>query len=149
MKKMSTLMFVILSIVLFATAGYCAKDSPEEHVKRFYLWYVDQRMKEDPLYNNTIEKFVDHCVVRNLRIFDKRWYFDADYFTKAQDMWDTWRKVLIVYTAMHVDKTTSIVPVSFKFAEDNEQQLVVFVQKHNNAYRITKVIDTFPYVASE
>jgi hypothetical protein len=69
-------------------------------------------------------------------------YFDSNYYTKSQDVWDEWIDSLIVHNTTKIDDTTSIVPISFKLSETTYHHLIIFVQREKGALKITKVVDT-------
>lgn len=72
----------------------------------------------------------------------ERSFFETDYFTKSQDIWKEWLDVLVVHKEIKVNNTTSIVPITFKFAEDKQHHLIVFVNKEVDGWRIIKVAGT-------
>lgn len=140
---------MLLCIGIFTSAhkASCAEISAEQHVKNFYIWYINEFDKpkvpaNDILDDDTIYTYVDHCVVQNIRILYLRYYWDADYFTKSQDIWKEWLDVFIVHPATKINDSTSIIPISFVLSQDKQHHLVVFVQHKNNTYSITKVIGT-------
>ncbi len=69
-------------------------------------------------------------------------YFETDYFSKSQDCWDEWLDVMVVHKEMKINEITSVVPVSFKFSEDKQHNLLVFVRKEKDGWRIIKVAGT-------
>jgi len=71
-----------------------------------------------------------------------RSYFTADYFTKSQDVWDEWLDVMVVHKQIKVNDTTSVVPISFKWSDDKQRHLLVFVRKQMDGWRIIKVAGT-------
>lgn len=147
MKKVCIAMLLWIGIFASSRQASCAEISAEQHVKNFYIWYINESDKpkgpsNDILDDDTIYTYVDHCVAQNIRILYLRYYWDADYFTKSQDIWKEWLDVFVVHPATKINDTTSIVPISFVFSQDKQHHLVVFVQHTNNTYRITKVIGT-------
>ncbi len=141
-KTLITLLFVFM---LSSPSGvaYCAEISAEQHVHNFYQWYITVASTQSPpLGDDAVYQYVNHCVVQNIKIFYARSYFDADYFTNSQDIWKGMLDVLVIHEATKVDETTSIVPISFKWAEDIQQHMVVFVQNEQGNWRITKVAST-------
>lgn len=141
MKRIFIPLFLYFLLFVDADKACCTEISAEQQVENFYSWYITERIHSKcPINNDDIEKYVNHCVVNNIRIFYKRAYFDADYFTKSQDIWDEWLNDVVVHAATKINDSTSIVPISFKFSNNLQQDLIVFVQTSNKGPRITKVI---------
>ena len=148
MKKLFILpaLFFYLVIALPNTHAHCEQNDEEQLVRDFYIWYIKERINlKKPLQNDEIYNYVYHCTVNNVHIGNLRGFRDADYFTRAQDIWERWIDVLEVHKATKIDNTTSIVPISFKFTENSLNHLVIFVQRGKEGWRITKVVDTYHF----
>lgn len=129
-------------------AAHSASGDAERLVKNFYHWYIveSSNRREFLPGDDTIYEYVDKAVVDHLReLYEKSAFFDADYFTKSQDIWVEWLDVLTIHQAVKMDDALSIVPVSFKLTEDRQHHIVIFVGNKNGLLRITKVSGVYPF----
>lgn len=148
MKKICILALFVFVLLVYTQQAHAKKNAAEQCVRKFYTWYITEDLKEDaylnhPLDNPDIYKYVYHCTVNNIRIFYARGYFDADYFTKSQDVWDKWLDAMVVHKEIKLTETVSIVPVSFQSRPDFEPHTIIaFVQKENGRFYVTKLVGT-------
>lgn len=133
--------FVCFVLILaMSVDAQCKARLAEEHVKEFYKFYILGGTKIS--IDSDLSEYVDECVLRTLRILYNREYFETSYFTKSQDLWGEWLDVLVVHKEMKINDTTSVVPISFKWSEDKQHHLLVFVRKEMDGWRIIKVVGT-------
>lgn len=140
---MKIILYTLICFILVATMpmpALCGSDSAENHVKDFYRFYIES--DTNITIHSDLTKYVDGCMLKSLRIMYERSFFETDYFTKSQDIWKEWLDVLVVHKEIKVNNTTSIVPITFKFAEDKQHHLIVFVNKEVDGWRIIKVAGT-------
>jgi len=140
---MKELRYILIGLIIFSMIPsnvQCKPNSAENHVKEFYQWYIRgfARISID----NDLSEYIDKCVLSTLRTMYRRDFFHADYFTKSQDCWDEWLDVMVVHKEMKITDATSVVPISFKFSEDKQHHLLVFIIKEKDGWRITKVSGT-------
>ena len=143
MKKIYILSFFYFIFSSPVNSTFASSNNAEDHVAYFYIWYISEYLKlNNPMDNEIIYEYVNNCVVNNIRIFYEREYFDANYFTKTQDIWKEWLNGLVTHKSINIDGVISIVPISFKLSVDVQHQLVVFVQKEKDGFKIIKIVDT-------
>ncbi|WP_459935352.1 YqhG/Tai3 family protein [Fundidesulfovibrio butyratiphilus] len=140
MATIRFILFCLLVIVIMPGNTQCKSNFAEDHVKEFYQWYIHGFAKIS--IDSDLSSYADECVVSVLRIMYNRDYFHADYFTKSQDCWDEWLDVMVVHKEMKINDETSIVPISFKWSENQQHHLLVFVRKEKDGWRIIKVSGT-------
>ncbi|GAB6037605.1 hypothetical protein JCM15519_21640 [Fundidesulfovibrio butyratiphilus] len=134
-------MLFCLFVLLFAPSFvHCKLNSAENHVKEFYQFYIRSGTKIT--IDSDLSSYVDGCTLRTLRIMYNRACFDSDYFTRSQDVAEDWLDVLVIHKEMKVNDTTSVVPISFRWSEDKQHHLLVFVKKEVDGWRIIKVSGT-------
>ncbi len=155
MKKtiLAFAMLFCLAFTLRAPGALCSDGSEKRLVEDFYTWYIttalDQRAKSsgpfrDPIYDDAVYAYVHQGTVSAIRTYYAKNYLDANYITKSQDLWDTWLEAFVAQPAVKIDGTTSLVPVTFKWTEEAQRHLLVFVQKTKDGWRIIKIEDTIP-----
>jgi len=139
MKELRYILFGLIIFSMIPTNTECKPNSAENHIKKFYQWYIRDGPKS---IDSDLSEYVDECVLKTIRILYKRDYFETGYFTKSQDCWDEWLDVMVVHKEMKINDATSVVPISFKFSEDKQHHLLVFVRKDKDGWRIIKVSGT-------
>ena len=139
MKKWVSALFIIVCVFLFASSAYCKPATPEQLVKDFYVAYLGGEALLSVYDTKEMEKYIDPCTLRTLHIQYLRSYFSRCYFVKSQDGYKGMLDIFTVHKALKVNKTTSVVPITFAFSKDIHQNLLVFVENKNNTYRITKI----------
>lgn len=138
--------FALLCFILSGiTPGYSYGKtlSAGEHVREFYQFYIRSGTKVT--IDSDLTEYVDGCMLHSLRIMYERAYFSTDYFAKSQDIADDWLDVLVVHNEIKINDKTSVVPITFKWSEDKQHHLLVFVKKELNGWRIIKVASTNDY----
>ena len=88
--------------------------------------------------DDEIYKYVYVCTVKRLRMEHKMGVGDADYFLKSQDFNTEFLKSLSIHNAIKINDTVSIIPIDFD-VKNNFPVLIVFMQKEDGSWRITKV----------
>lgn len=144
-KKIFMRIFLIAlcMLFLFSSHSYASQSNEDKLVKEFYVWYIKKCINgENPIHGDDIYKYVSPCTINNIRIGYLKCFWDADYFTKSQDIWDSWLTGLVVHPATKINDNVSIVPVSFRWNGELYHHLIVFVQNDNGVSRITKVTGT-------
>jgi hypothetical protein len=138
-KNFSLLLLLFAAALLRPPPARCAPADEEQHVRNFYSWYISEAINSDPAGNDDIYKYVCRSTMDEVRFGFKQGYFDADYFTKSQDIWLEWLDSMVVHPAVMLDEAISIIPVSFTLGKDTRHHLVVFMRNDADALCITKV----------
>ena len=134
---------IILSLMLVFFSehiGFCENYTPENFVKEFYIWYTKNWNNHYLIYDNTLYKYVDKCIVKKLQINRKKNLPGYDYFTASQDNFETWPETLKVYDAITINESLFAIPVDLAPDAPNESiALLVFLEKENEKFHIIKV----------
>jgi hypothetical protein len=136
------IIYTILALAFFLNGNaYCSPNkSAEEFVYDFYMWYGNETLSDarrNPLYDDTLYKYVSKCTVDRLRIEPKKRYIGSDYFLKGNDFWRELLDNMKIGKIINIYDDISIVPVIF-----GEKNIIfVFLKKENNSWSIIKVED--------
>jgi hypothetical protein len=137
--------FLVIAILIIVFSGhdaYCKNDTPENVVKNFYIWYLNELAKESKLpvpYNDAIYQYVDKCLIKKVCLSYKIGIVDADYFTDSQDSIEDYRKTIKIYDAIKINEKIFVVPVNLAPQIIKSAHLLVFLEKENEKFRIIKV----------
>ena len=138
-----TFFLVTLILCCFPKSGFCAYQTPEDLVRDFYTWYIElsTASRNIPVYDKKIYDYVYPCTVNRCRKDHEKVARDSDYFTKSQDIWKELLDELVVYQAISINDSVSIVPVSIN--PKMNWNIIVFVKKEDDALYIIKVEDQY------
>lgn len=137
---------VLLLICMLSPQVVAAQDysTPEANVKAFYPWYIQQvDQLKDVLFDDRIYTYVEKTTVDALRYDAKHDKLpgDSDYFMKVQDVDPSdWNSHAVIRPAVMLDDV-AVILASFGIA-GTKSDLVIFLRKHDNTWKIMKVEDT-------
>ncbi|QAU23342.1 DUF3828 domain-containing protein [Dyella sp. M7H15-1] len=146
MAKTGFLMAFVLMLVAAMSQAARAQDyaTAEGDVKAFYSWYVRQvDQLKDPLNDDHIYAYVEKTTVDALRADAKRGAlpYDVDYFIKGQDVDPSdWNSHTVTRPTVMLDDV-AVILATFGVA-GTKSNLVIFLRKHGNTWKIMKVEDT-------
>jgi hypothetical protein len=137
------LAFAMLWRPVFATGP---QDTPEARAAAFYAWFIKSDSDHAfPLKEQAIEKYVAKETVSRLRddYAHEGPPNGVDYFLKVQDYDDhDWLSHIATHPAIMLDGV-AIVPVTF--GSKDKVNVLVFMRRLHNLWKITKVDDTTDY----
>lgn len=145
-KKSSSISLVLLLICTLCPQIAAAKDysTPEADVKAFYPWYIQQvDQLKDVLFDDHIYAYVEKTTVDALRDDAKHDKFpgDVDYFIKVQDVDPAdWNSHTVIHPAVMLDDV-AVILASFG-AAGTKSNLIIFLRKYGDTWKIMKVEDT-------
>ena len=149
MKKLSTLAVSVLLLVgglLFQQGAFAGSATPDASTKAFYAWYIKLESKHTyPLLNKGIYVYVTKATVDRLRsdYRHNRLPGDSDYFTKVQDYDEQdWANNIATHRPLMLGDV-AVVPVTF--GSKDKINVLVFLRKQGDNWKITKVDDTLDY----
>lgn len=133
---------VITSIFCHSNAFAQAHDATSD-VKAFYSWYIGKQSGAAfPLLDKAIYGYVSKQTVDRLRTAYRhnRLPGGSDYFTKVQDYDERdWLSNIVATNPVSLGDVT-IVPVTF--GSKDKINVIVFLRKQGDAWKIVKVDDT-------
>lgn len=142
MKKM-VFYAVILGIIILNSNAICyANARPEQVVADFYKWYgkvLSENEQTNIIDNNDVFNYIYKCTVEKIRIEYERGTIYSEYFSKSQDITSDELNPMNVGEATYITNDVAIVPVGMNWFGNTEATLIVFVQKFDEQWRITKV----------
>lgn len=150
MKKNLFVLIVLFFCYALLPSSSVALDAQwnlEDLVRDFYVWYIEtsKDIHNVPTDNNVIYEYVYACTVNKLRIDQKQARIYSDYFLCGNDFsYEEFKKSLIVHNPVSLSDTISLVPVSVGF-HIGKPNILVFVQKTKDGWRIIKVEDPFEW----
>ncbi|GFZ86338.1 DUF3828 domain-containing protein [Dyella caseinilytica] len=146
LKKLSSIGLVLLLICTLHPSAAAAQDyaTPEADVKAFYPWYIKQvDQLKDVLFDDHIYIYVEKTTVDALRDDAKHDKLpgDSDYFMKVQDVDPPdWNSHTVIRPAVMLDDV-AVILATFGIA-GTKSNLVIFLRKHGDTWKIMKVEDT-------
>ena len=120
-----------------------AQNAPEQTVKAFYEWYVEELKREggDPIENKQmLAKYVSSRLIKQINAWRAAEEYDADYFINSQDFDESWR-VLTTKAVVKANKAPLkvVLKSSKPKGQGFSQNLAVKLIKANNAWKIDNV----------
>ncbi|QAU24864.1 DUF3828 domain-containing protein [Dyella sp. M7H15-1] len=151
MSKKFYLIGPALALLIYALCSHAASSqrisSPEAAVKAFYSWYVGTESKSKfPLLDDHIYAYVEKKTVDALRRDYEQDNLpgDADYFTKTQDLdEDDWSKHMLIRPPVMLGEVAVII-ATFG-SGPTKSNVIIFLRKQDNLWKIMKVEDTKDY----
>jgi len=147
MAKTNPWMGALLILLMGAVHSQAAAQvytTPEADVEAFYPWYIQQvDQLKDPLSNDHIYAYVEKTTVDALRDDAKHGTLpgDVDYFIKGQDVDPSdWMSHTVIRPAVMLDNV-AVILATFGVA-GTRSNLVIFLRKRGNTWKIMKVEDT-------
>ena len=139
------LLFLMLLLLCQVGNSYSDEQTPEQFVQDFYQWYIKIGKKIDIERNEEIYKYISYD-------FKKSFFFlncrrDIDYFVKvcrASAIWDG--PEIKIQNRVDMKKHTMLV-VELKSTQrkyTETQNVIVFLKKYNDGFRIVEVSDIYP-----
>ena len=153
MKKylLGIALFILVTPTVPARQGYCETQTPEQLVRNFYAWYFEADKGPVAAENkDEIYKYVARETVKYIKELPPP---SVSYFAKANTCNAIWNNpTVVVGKAIPMAGNTFVLPVTFNLNFEFRGELchetyyvVVFVEKENKNFYITKVVDIYPY----
>jgi hypothetical protein len=126
---------------LVSAANVSTHTSPEDVLKSFYSWYIrDVQAMKIPILNDrtTLKTYVSSRRIGQVDQLIKTGEYDADYFTKSQDVMDDWAEnIAISNVEIKGNKATAIVVLGVA----SPWKLKAYIVSARGQWRIERVED--------
>ena len=135
-----TFFLIIFLCICSPRSTFCTFQSPDLFVYNFYKWYFEfERTEVQPLQNDDIYKFACNKLVNIIR--EEK---DIYYFTQGITGFGQWKDIKVfVHKHIVLDDSFIVVPVSLKSLDTRD--IIVFLKRDGDSFKITKVSDLYPY----